>query len=358
MKPARFIAHFDIDAFYASVAIRDDPSLAGKPVAIAGSHRRSVVLTASYEARPYGVRSAIPLYRARELCPQLVVVPPDMPKYKSVSRDVFAIFEQHADAVEGLSMDEAFLDFGETTLDDAVERAQSIRAAVLESTKLTLSAGVATGKLIAKIASDRCKPNGLLAVAPGDEESFLAPLPAKSLWGIGPKTAARLETFGITTIAQIAALDDDALRNLFGSWGRDVRELARGIDNRAVEPDRETKSISSEETFEYDVRDEKQLIAALREQTRDVVAKMERENLSASTVGVKIKRANFAVFGRQTHLEEPTRDPRRIFRAAVYCLQRAHLNGAPVRLIGLRVASFTQGEPKQLSLFISPTVSP
>lgn len=350
---ARCIAHFDIDAFYASVAIRDDPSLAGKPVAIAGSHRRSVVLTASYEARPYGVRSAIPLYRARELCPQLIVVAPDMPKYKSVSHEVFAIFASSGDAVEGLSLDEAFVDFGETTIDAARGRAQSIRADVRRATGLTVSAGVATGKLIAKIASDICKPDGLLAIAPGEERAFLAPLPANRLWGIGPKTSARLDAFGIRTIGQIAELDDEALKRHFGGWSAEVRELARGRDMRPVEPERETKSISSEETFEYDVRDERRLIAALREQTRDVVGKLEREDLIAGTVGVKIKRGDFRVLGRQTHLHEPTRDARRIFRAAVHCLQRASLNGAPVRLIGLRVASLHAGDARQISLFSS-----
>jgi len=347
----RFIAHFDIDAFYASVAVRDDSSLVGKPVAVAGSHRRAVVLTASYEARPFGVRSAIPLYRARQLCPQLVVVPPDMAKYKDVSRSVFAIFGSRGHAVQGLSMDEAFVDLGDIALDEAIGLTQQIRDEVLRETRLTVSAGVATGKLIAKIASDSCKPNGLLAITPGEEQSFLSPLPVGRLWGIGPKTAARLQTFGITTIGHVGALDDASLKQLFGSWGAEVRDLARGIDHRPVEPDRETKSISSEETFEYDVRDEKQLISALREQTRDIVAKLDRENLSAGTVGIKIKRADFRVFGRQTHLVEPTRDPRHIFRAAVHCLKRAELNGAPVRLLGLRVGSLATGEPKQISLF-------
>ncbi|HVA26722.1 MAG TPA: DNA polymerase IV, partial [Candidatus Baltobacteraceae bacterium] len=301
------VAHFDIDAFYASVEVRDNPQLAGLPVAVAGSHRRSVVLTASYEARPFGVRSAIPLYRARELCPQLVVVPPNMSKYKSVSRDVFAIFGARGHAVEGLSMDEAFIDLGEMDVDDAKTLTQAIRDEVRAATALTVSAGIATGKLIAKIASDMCKPNGLLAIDPGAEEAFLHPLPVSRLWGVGPKTAARLETFGIRTIGEVAALEDGAARTLFGSWGAEVRELARGIDRRSVDPERETKSISSEETFEYDVRDEKALIAVLREQSKELAKKLKREDCSAGTVGVKIKRADFTVFGRQTHLEEPTR---------------------------------------------------
>lgn len=349
--PNKFVAHFDIDAFYASVAVRDDPSLRGKPVAIAGSHRRSVVLTASYEARPFGVRSAIPLYKALELCPHLVVVRPDMSKYKSVSREVFSIFGARGHAVEGLSMDEAFIDLGEIAQDEAIALAQSIRDEVYAGTQLTVSAGVAAGKLLAKIASDSCKPNGLLSIPAGTEEAYLAPLPVSRLWGIGPKTNARLQTFGITTIGQVAALDDARLRELFGSWGIEVRDLARGIDHRAVDPARETKSISSEETFEYDVRDEKKLIEVLKEQARDVAAKLAKEECSASTVGVKIKRADFTIFSRQAHLAEPTRDVRLIFRAAVHCLRRAELNGAPVRLLGLRVASIVSGEPQQTSLF-------
>ncbi len=346
-----FVAHFDIDAFYASVAVRDHPELRGKPVAVAGRHRRSVVLTASYEARPFGVRSALPLYRALEQCPQLIVVPPDMARYKDLSRQDFAVFAARGHAVEGLSMDEAFVDFGDVTAEEATELAAAIRAEVLAETGLTVSAGIATGKLIAKIASDSCKPNGLLAIAPGTEAAFLAPLPVGRLWGLGPKTAARLKTFGITTIGQVASLDDAALRQMFGSWGLELRDLARGIDRRSVEPERETKSISTEETFEYDVRDERRLIDLLREQSRELAEKLERENCSASTVGVKIKRADFRVFGRQTHLEEPTRDARRIFRAALHCLRRADLNGTPVRLLGLRVASLSLGSPKQISLF-------
>ncbi|MDP9025534.1 MAG: DNA polymerase IV [Candidatus Eremiobacteraeota bacterium] len=346
-----FVAHFDIDAFYASVAVRDDPSLRGKPVAIAGSHRRSVVLTASYEARPFGVRSAIPLYQALDMCPDLVVVPPDMARYKQLSREVFAVFSERGHPVEGLSMDEAFVDFGNVTLEEATGLAQAIRAEVFEHTGLTVSGGVATGKLIAKIASDSCKPNGLLAIAPSEEAAFLAPMPVGRLWGVGPKTTARLQSYGIQTIGDVAKLDDAQTREMFGSWGPEVRDLARGIDRRIVQPERETKSISTEETFEYDVRDEGKLIDMLREQARELAGKLEREDTSASTVGIKIKRGDFRVVGRQTHLAEPTRDARRIFRAALHCLRRADLHGIPVRLLGMRVAAFTTGEPKQISLF-------
>ncbi len=345
------VAHFDVDAFYASVEIRDDPTLRGKPLAVAGSSRRAVVLTASYEARPFGVRSALPLYRAREYCADLVVVPPHMEKYRGVSREIFEIFGARGFPVEGLSLDEAFVALGDLTFEDACETARAIRADVFEATQLTVSAGVASGKMVAKIASDTCKPDGFLAVVPGDEAPFLAPMPVGRLWGIGPKTQARLEGVGITRIGELAESNDALLHELFGSWSAHVRDLARGIDTRDVEPGRETKSISSEETFEYDVRDESQLVSLLREQARDVAESLAKEDLSAQTVGVKIKRANFTVMGRQTHLAEPTRDPRRIFRAAVHCLRRAQLGGAPVRLLGLRVASLVPGAPKQAGLF-------
>jgi DNA polymerase IV len=348
---ANFVAHFDVDAFYASVAVRDDPKLRGKPVAIAGSSRRAVVLTASYEARPYGVRSAMPLYKARVACPDLVVVPPDMQRYRAVSRDIFGILCGRGRPVEGLSLDEAFVAVGETTLDQARSLAADLRREILDASGLTVSAGVATGKMIAKIASDTCKPDGLLAIAPGEEASFLAPLPVARLWGIGPKTQTRLSVFGITTIGELAALDEPRLRELFGSWWQDVRELARGIDRRPVEPERETKSISTEETFEYDECDERRLIDVLRTQARELAETLEHEHSVAQTVGIKIKRADFTIVGRQTHLAEPTRDARRIFRAAVCCLRRAALEGTPVRLLGTRVASLIEGDALQTSLF-------
>lgn len=346
-----FVAHFDVDAFYASVAVRDDPRLRGKPVAIAGSSRRAVVLTASYEARPFGVSSAMPLYKAKLACPGLVVVAPDMQKYRTISREIFTVLSARGEPVEGLSLDEAFVALSETALEAARERAAALRREILDTTGLTVSAGVATGKMVAKIASDSCKPDGLLAVAPGDEASFLAPLPVGRLWGIGPKSVARLNVFGIATIGELAALDDARLRELFGSWWHELSDLARGIDRRRVEPDRETKSISTEETFEYDVRDERRLVEVLRVQARELAEALERERTVAQTIGVKIKRADFTVVGRQTHLAEPTRDARRIFRAAVYCLRRAALEGAPVRLLGTRVASLTEGDALQTSLF-------
>ncbi|HZT12744.1 MAG TPA: DNA polymerase IV [Candidatus Baltobacteraceae bacterium] len=345
------IAHFDVDAFYASVEIRDNPSLRGKPIAVAGRSRRAVVLTASYEARPFGVKSAVPLYKALLACPQLIVVPPNMQKYRETSHRIFEIFARRGHRVEGLSMDEAFVDFAGAALEEAMDLARTIRREIFDEVGLTVSAGVAGGKMVAKILSDSCKPDGLQGLEAGAEAAFLAPMPVGRLWGIGPKTQQRLLERGISTIGDVAALDDANARAIFGSWGVELRELARGIDRRPVEAQRETKSISSEETFEYDVREERRLREVLKEQAVELAGKLQREGLSACTIGVKIRRADFKTIVRQTNLAEPTDDARRIYAAAVYSLRRAELNGAPVRLLGTRVASLHSGEPKQQSLF-------
>jgi DNA polymerase-4 len=345
------IAHFDIDAFYAGVAVLDDPSLRGKPLAVAGSSRRSVVLTASYEARPFGVRSAVPLHEARARCPELVVVPPNFGRYRELSRQVFAIFARGADAVEGLSLDEAYVAVPAGDLAGAVAFAQAVRAAVRAEAGLTVSAGVAAQKMLAKIASDDAKPDGLKAVDPGTEAAYLAPLPVGRLWGIGPKTQQRLRGEGLETIGQLAALGDAELFRLFGRGGKDLRELACGHDSRRVEPDRETQSVSSEETFEYDLRSPEEMRAAVCALAQDVAARLERHGLRGSTIGVKIKRADFTVVGRQTTVAVPTADAGAIEAAALLCLERAELRGAAVRLLGVRVASLTEEPLRQTSLF-------
>jgi len=345
------IVHFDLDAFYASVAQRDDPALRGVPLAISGSSRRAVVLTASYEARPFGVRSAMPLYRALEMCPQLVVVPPNFTAYRESSERVFAIFEDGARAVEGLSLDEAFVALPGADLDDAVAFAQHVRARIRDEVGLTASAGVATGKMVAKIASDVNKPDGLTIVARGTEAAFLAPMPVGRLWGIGPKTQPRLEFAGIRTIGDVAALDDRRLYDLFGRGGAFYRDLARGVDDREVDPSRERKSISTEETFEYDERDEARILALLRVQADELARDLQAKQLRASTVGVKIKKADHTITGRQTSLAVATNDADTIHDAAVWCWQRAGMYGVPIRLLGTRVASLTDEEPRELRLF-------
>lgn len=350
------ILHFDLDAFYAAVAQRDDPSLRGKPLAVAGRSRRSVVLTASYEARPFGVRSALPLYKALDRCPQLVVVPPDFARYRAASDAVFAILTDGAVAVEGLSLDEAFVEIPSAGVADAVAWAARVRERVRTEVGLTISAGVAAGKMVAKIASDSCKPDGLAVVEPGTEAAFLAPLPIGRLWGIGPKTQARLEAAGIRTIGDVAVLDDARVFALLGRWGREARALAQGIDDRRVDGERERKSISTEETFEYDVRDEARVLALLRDQAAELSHDLRVRGLRGSTIGVKIKRADFAVVGRQTSLTVATDDAAAIYAAAVHCWQRSDMRGRPIRLLGTRVASLVEGAARELSLF-SPAAS-
>jgi DNA polymerase-4 len=345
------IVHFDLDAFYASVAQRDDPALRGVPLAISGTSRRAVVLTASYEARPFGVRSAMPLYRALELCPQLVVVPPNFSAYRETSQRVFAIFEEDGRAVEGLSLDEAFVAVAGDDLDAAVAVAQRVRARVRDEVGLTVSAGVAAGKMVAKIASDVNKPDGLTIVRPGTEAQFLAPMPVGRLWGIGPKTQPRLENAGIRTIGDVAALDERTLYDLFGRGGAFYRDLARGVDEREVDPSRERKSISTEETFEYDERDESRILALLRAQADELARDLQAKQLRASTVGVKIKKADHTITGRQTSLAVATNDADTIHDAAVWCWQRAGMYGLPIRLLGTRVASLTDEAPRELRLF-------
>jgi len=205
--------------------------------------------------------------------------------------------------------------------------------------------------MVAKIASDFGKPNGLLVVPPGTEREFLAPLPVGRLWGVGPKTQDRLTVRGVATIGDVAALDDADLRTLFGSGADRVRDLARGIDHRAVDTSRETKSISTEETFEYDVTDEAELIKMLKIQAIELAESLERHGMSAATVGIKIRRADRTNLVRQVALSEPTRDARRIYRAALHCLKRADVHGTPVRLLGTRLANITDGAPAQISLF-------
>jgi DNA polymerase-4 len=293
----------------------------------------------------------MPLYHALERCPQLVVVPPNFAAYRESSERVFAIFEDGARAVEGLSLDEAFVALPDAQLDEAVGFAQHVRARIRDEVGLTASAGVATGKMVAKIASDVNKPDGLTVVAPGTEAAFLAPMPVGRLWGIGPKTQPRLEMAGIRTIGDVAALDERRLFDLFGRGGAFYRDLARGVDDREVDPSRERKSISTEETFEYDERDEARILALLRVQADELARDLQAKQLRASTVGVKIKKADHTVTGRQTSLAVATNDADAIHDAAVWCWHRAGMYGVPIRLLGTRVASLTDEEPRELRLF-------
>jgi DNA polymerase-4 len=345
------ILHADLDAFYASVAQRDDPALRGKPIVVSGSSRRAVVLTASYEARPFGVRSAIPLYMAMERCPDLIVVPPAFDKYRAASKVVFGILRSHGCAVEGLSLDEAFVDLGDLSIDAAVATARRIKDEVLGATSLTISIGIATAKMVAKVACDEGKPDGLIAVPVGAERAYLADKPVGRLWGIGPKTERRLRDQGIERIDQLASLPDETLRELFGRWGTEARDLARGLDPRKVVEDDSVRSISSEETFERDIADVRALIPLVREQARELSERLQARQLCAHTIAVKIKLADFSITAKQTTLVQPTDDARVIGAAAAFCIRRAGIEGKAVRLVGVRVASLVPRTAKQLSIF-------
>ena len=345
------IAHLDVDAFYASVAVRDRPELRGRPLVVAGAHRRSVVLTASYEARPFGIRSAMPLHQALERCAELVVVPPTMERYRAESKEIFAILRSRGHVLEPLSHDEAFLDLGDIPFEDAKRLVAQFRTEVVRERGLTMSAGLASGKMIAKIASDLAKPDGLLAVEPGEERTFLAPLSVGRLWGVGPKTQARLNERGILKIADILTLEESTLIELFGSSWERMRDFAMGIDRRSVSDASETKSISTEETFEYDVSDGSRLRDLLLLQARELAEDLQREHLWARTVGIKVKFADFSLRVRQTSLREPTQSAKAIFHAARSCLERARIEGAPIRLLGTRVAALGESPSMQLSLW-------
>ena len=345
------ILHADLDAFYAAVAQRDDPSLRGKPLVVSGRSRRAVVLTASYEARPFGVRSAMPLFMALQKCPQLVIVAPEFSKYRDASRAMFGILRAEAAVVEGLSLDEAFCDLGAVGLDDARDIALRIKAAVREAMALTISVGVAETKIVAKIASDDGKPDGLVCVEPGTEAAYLAQKPVGRLWGVGPKTESRLRAAGIERIGQLADLDDERSFALFGRFGREMRDLARGIDRRRVSEDDSVRSISSEETFEHDVTDVRALVVAVRAQAAELSERLQRRGLRATTVGVKLKLADFSVHGRQTTLSEPTDDARIIGAAAAFCVRKAGVENTSVRLVGTKVAALAAASAKQISLF-------
>jgi len=297
------------------------------------------------------VRSAMPLFMALQKCPQLVIVPPDFSKYREASRAMFDILRAEAAVVEGLSLDEAFCDLGAVSIDEARNTAVRIKSAVLAATALTISVGIAGAKIVAKIASDDGKPDGLVCVEPGTEAEYLAQKPVARLWGVGPKTDARLRAAGIEQIGQLAELDDERSFALFGRFGREMRDLARGIDRRRVSDEDSVRSISSEETFEHDVTDVRALVAAVRAQAAELSERLRHRGLRALTVGVKLKLADFTVHGRQTTLSEPTDDVRIIAAAAAYCVRTAGLADARVRLVGTKVAALEAAGAKQISLF-------
>lgn len=343
----RKIVHVDMDAFYASVEQRDDPALRGRPVVVAWKGARSVVCAASYEARRFGVHSAMPALRAERLCPQALFVPPDFARYKAVSRQVREIFARHTDLIEPLSLDEAYLDVTDckTGLPSATAVAEDIRTAIRVETRLTASAGVAPNKFLAKIASDFRKPDGLFVVRPREVLGFLGPLPVERLPGVGKVMQQKLAELGIACVVDLRAVDARELERRFGRYGRRLHELSLGIDERPVTPDRPTLQISSEDTFEHDLTLDELAphIVRLAEKTwaaHQHEASGEHGRIARSVV-LKLKTAGFRILTRT--LTPPERPSCARELAEIACALRARVDLPPrtrYRLVGVGVAGF------------------
>jgi len=351
---ARHILHADLDAFYAAVEVLDDPDLAGKAVMVGGDpENRGVVATASYEARVFGVHSAMPMRTAVRLCPHGIIIHPRFDRYRQLSRAVMDVFHEFTELVEPLSMDEAYLDITE-----AVEAgrlplaiALELKNTVHEKTGLTLSVGAGTSKSVAKIASDLHKPDGLVVVAPGEELEFLAPLVVGKLWGIGPKTGQRLRADGIETIGELASQSTGWFQRRFGKRALDVQARAMGEDREPVRTERETKSVSAESTFATDLSGEDTLYPHLSRLAGRVAQHLEGKQLKGKTVTVKARLTDFTTFTRQTTLPYPTGSDTVILETAWRLFSRELTPGRSFRLLGIGVSGFTEDEEFQLPLF-------
>jgi DNA polymerase-4 len=350
---SRTILHVDLDAFYASVEVLDNPALAGQPVLVGGTGPRGVVAAASYEARRFGVHSAMPMARARRLCPRAVVLPPRFDVYHARSREVHGIFAAFTPVIEPIALDEAFLDVtgAGRLLGDGREIGAAIRARIRAEIGLTASVGVAPNKLLAKLASDDAKPDGMLVVEPGTELAFLHPHPVKRLWGVGPATLARLERFGVETIGDLAALPEASLVDTLGkAHGAQLHALAQGRDDRPVEADRETKSIGQEETFPRDVADRAALEQEVRRMAERVGSRLREHHLAGRTVTLKVRFPDFRTITRSATLPEAFDVTAQITELALGLFEKVDVAGG-IRLLGVTVSNLAQGAAQQGSLF-------
>jgi DNA polymerase-4 len=355
MSPPRAIIHADLDAFYASVEVLDDPSLRGKPVIVGGRPGdRGVVSAASYEARAFGVHSAMPLRTAGRRCPQGVFLPGRPERYRELSEQVMAIFASYTPMVEPISLDEAFLDVSASAaaFGDGETIGRQIKDRVLDEVGLVVSVGVATNKLCAKVASDLRKPDALVVVPPGEEAAFLAPLPIRRLWGVGPQAQAALADYGVTTIGQLAAIPIGTLHRRFGSHGDDLSARARGRDGSPVGTMQAPKSVGHEHTFDTDTADVGRLEATLLDLAESVASRLRRHDLAAGSVQLKLRYEGFETLTRQTPLPLQTRDSDPLFATAIALLRRTLVEGRGVRLIGITAINLTDAQ--QLTLFDAP----
>ncbi len=352
-----------MDAFYASVEVRDDPALAGKPLVVGGSPQgRGVVAAASYEARRFGVHSAMPMASALRRCPQLIVLPVRMARYAQISQQIRAIFERYTPIIEPLSLDEAFLDVAasERLFGPAEAIAARIKAEIRAELELVASVGVAPNKFLAKLASDLGKPDGFLRIDPNGVQAFLDPLPVTRLWGVGKAAAATFERLGVATVAQARALGPEVLSHYFGKHGRDLWELAHGRDERPVVSDAEAKSISHETTFDTDIRDPEVLRAILLQLTEQVAWRLRRHGLRGRTVHLKARLADFTTLTRSQTLAAPTDVTQELWQTVRRLFDERLPAGKPaLRLIGMGVSGFGDDRPPaQADLFAQASYEP
>jgi DNA polymerase-4 len=333
-----------MDAFYASVEQRDDPTLRGKPVAVGGApDKRGVVAAASYEARQYGVRSAIPMSRAVRLCPSLIIVHPDFQKYRAISQQIFAIYRSVTSLVEPLSLDEAYLDVTENSWGEplGMNVARRLKSEIRAATGLTASAGVAPNKFLAKIASGWQKPDGLTVVAPERVEHFLQGLPVDALWGVGPVTARKLRAHGIDKLVDVRRTELEPLRAIVGSLADWLKQLAHGIDDRPVVADYEPKSSGSENTFATDLENLADIREEIESMARSTARWLTKRDLYARTVTIKVRYSDFTTITR-SHTEPASRDEDAIVRRAIALLDRTEAGRRPIRLLGVSVHNFSE----------------
>lgn len=350
----RIVAHADMDAFYAAVEQLDDPKLRGRPLLIGGRSGRAVVLTASYEARPFGVGSAMPMVKARRLCPQALIVPPRFERYQQVSAAIMQVFGDFSPAVEALSLDEAFLDMtgAEGLFGDAETMGRRLKDAVREATGgLTVTVGISGTKYVAKVASGHMKPDGLTIVPPDTAKAWLAPLPVSRLWGAGPKTEARLLALGFRNIGDVAAADPKFLTAKLGSLGLHFYTLAQAQDARRVDGGRLSKSLGSEQTLERDISDEATIRLHLRRAADTIGRRLRKKNYVALGVGVKLKTADFKILTRQQRLAEPTDIAEQLYAVGAELLRKFRHSG-PFRLVGMVAYDLVGvGEQRDADLF-------
>ncbi len=351
MANQRTILHVDMDAFFAAVEQRDNPNLRGKPVAVGGSaESRGVVAAASYEARRYGIRSAMPTAEAQQRCPELIIVAPDHTKYRRFSEQIMALLAEYTPLVEQVSVDEAFLDVtGSLRLHgSATHIGQQIRQRISHDFQLTASVGIGPNKFVAKLASEQAKPDGLLAIEPDQVCEFLAPLPVAALWGVGETTAGKLHRLGFTTIGQLQQCNVDELLAQFGKHGRRLAELARGQDDSPIQTHRERKSVSHEQTFAEDTRDRQFLRSKLLELSERVGHRLRSGQFKGRTATLKLRFSDFHTITRSTTLTEPTNSDRQIYRSVGGLLDAVNLARRKVRLVGVAVSNLDTGQQPQL----------